>query len=124
MQEIFARDYKSYEEEVGEDDLLIGIASIVKGLEWLADHAKGKDNLVEEIVKYAREGPKKLKLFGLLTRAGDRKEVCIFSFGKPGNEAIETFEQSAEELQLQDWNEDGELTKVLDKTICRLAALQ
>ncbi|KAJ9661562.1 Exopolyphosphatase [Neophaeococcomyces mojaviensis] len=118
MQEIFARDYKSYEEYTeGKDELIIGIASVVKDLAWLAGHARGKQNLVNEIVKYAQKGPKKLELFGLLTKSGDRKEVCIFSFGERGNKAIDIFEQTAEVLQLQDWHEDDELSQGFDETI-------
>lgn len=118
MQEIFARDYKSYVEEPKEGDHLnVGIVSVVQDLEWLANHAKGKDKLVKEVKKYAREGEKFLDVFSMLTRSGDRKQLCIFSFNDKCNSALDIFESSAGELQLQDWDDDKELAKTLDDSI-------
>lgn len=118
MQEIFAHDYKSYVVNVDQaGDLIIGIDSVTRDLGWLAEHAKGKENLVDEIYKYARKGQKELEIFGLLTRKDDRKEVCIFTFGNHGKEAISNFEQTADVLQLQPWDEDRELAKLLDRKL-------
>lgn len=121
MQEIFARDYKSYVEEMEDLDkpepLNIGIASVVQDLKWLSEHAKGNENMVDEMIKYARHGPKLLEIFGLLTRSGDRKEVCVFSFGEHGRKAIDIFEKNAEELKLGGWSEDDKLSTVFDEKI-------
>lgn len=118
MQEIFARDYKSYDESTRDEDCLnIGIASVVKDLAWLSAHAKGKQKLADEIVEYAQYNEKKLELFGILTRSGDRKEVCIFSFGDHGKRAIGIFEENAGELKLEEWEEDNELSQIFNKTI-------
>lgn len=118
MQEIFSRDYKSYLETTKDGkQLYIGIASVVQSVEWLEQHAKGKKKLIDEIEKYAQDSEKQLELFGLLTRAGDRKEVAFFAFGKHGAQAIERFEQIADELKLQNWHEDKELFSLLNKRI-------
>lgn len=118
MQEIFAHDYKSYVVDVDSiGEMVIGIDSVTRDLGWLAQHAKGKENLVDEMFKYARDGPKKLEIFGLLTRKEDRKEVCIFTFGDHGQKAIQRFEQTADVLQLQPWSEDAELAKILDERL-------
>lgn len=115
MQEIFAHDYKSYAVDMNEDqELIIGIDSVTRDLGWLGDHAGGKKNLVDEMITYARDGQKKLEIFGLLTRKEDRKEVCIFAFGDHGKQAITKFEETADVLKLQSWHEDDELSKVLD----------
>lgn len=118
MQEIFAHDYKSYVVDVDQvGELIIGIDSVTRDLGWLGEHAHGKENLVDEMYKYARHGQKELEIFGLLTRKGDRKEVCVFTFGDNGKQAISRFEQSADVLQLQPWNEDEELCKLLDEKL-------
>lgn len=117
MQEIFAHDYKSYVVDVNKEELIIGIDSVTRDLGWLGEHAGGKENLVDEIVKYARDGQKKLEIFGLLTRKEDRKEVCIFTFGDNGQKAIGRFEATADVLQLQTWDEDDQLSKVLDNKL-------
>ena len=118
MQEIFARDYKSYSEDSKDGEhLYIGIGSTVQDLDWLSQHAKGKQNLIDEIIKYAREGEKLLEIFGLLTRSGDRKEVCFFAFGDRGAKAINTFEKTADILKLETWNKDEELAEVFDNKI-------
>ncbi|KAK5096212.1 Exopolyphosphatase [Exophiala xenobiotica] len=118
MQEIFARDYKSYAEELEDGSILnVGIASVFEHLEWLSKHAKGRQQLVQELVKYAQDGEKVLEVFGLLTKSGDRKEVGIFSFGEAGKKAITIFENSAKELQLKKWNEDDALSKQLDELV-------
>ena len=118
MQEIFARDYKSYAEELEEGKFVdIGIASVFEDLKWLSKHAKGKQNLVEELVKYAQRGEKVLEVFSLLTKSGNSKEVGIFSFGEPGRRAITIFENTAKELQLKEWNEDDALSKQLDERV-------
>lgn len=117
-QEIFARDYKSYDESTKDKDVLnIGIASIVKDLGWLSKHSEGEQMLADEIIQYAQHGEKKLELFGMLTRSGDRKEVCIFSFGDRGKSAIEIFENNAVELKLEKWKENNQLSTVLNKAI-------
>ncbi|KAK5950075.1 Exopolyphosphatase [Knufia fluminis] len=118
MQEIFARDYKSYAEELEDGSVYnIGIASVFEDLEWLSKHAKGKQELVQELVKYAQHGEKVLEVFGLLTKSGDRKQVAICSFGEAGRKAITIFENSAKELQLKDWTEDDTLSKQLDEQV-------
>ena len=118
MQEIFARDYKSYAEELEDGSFLnVGIASVFEDLEWLSKHAKGKQNLVHELVKYAQHGEKVLEVFGLLTKSGNRKEVGIFGFGEAGRKAITIFENSAKELQLKEWHEDDALSKQLDEQV-------
>lgn len=118
MQEIFAHDYKSYVVDVDQvGELIIGIDSVTRDFGWLGEHAKGKQNLVDEICKYARDGPKELEIFGLLTRKGDEKEVGIFTFGDHGAKAISRFEETADVLQLQKWNEDDELAKLLDRKL-------
>lgn len=118
MQEIFAHDYKSYAVDIDKDqELIIGIDSVTRDLGWLGEHAGGKETLVDEIIKYARDGQKKLEIFGLLTRRDDRKEVCIFTFGEKGKQCISRFEETADVLQLQSWNEDDELSKLLDKKL-------
>lgn len=122
MPEIFAHDYKSYEVDVNEEQALnIGIGSVVRDLSWLGDHAGGKEKLADEIVKFARHGQKLLEIFGLLTRSGDRKEVCIFAFGEEGQKAIDIFEKRADILKLQPWDEDDELSKLLDRKLSRRA---
>lgn len=118
MQEIFSRDYKSYLETTKDHkQVYIGIASVVQSLEWLVEHARGKEKLINEIEKYSRGGEKQLEIFGLLTRAGERKEVAFFAFGQRGMQAIEDFEQTAEELKLQSWAEDDELANLLNERI-------
>lgn len=118
MQEIFAHDYKSYVVDVNEDEqLIIGIDSVTRDFGWLSEHAGGKDKLVDEMIKYARDGKKKLEIFSLLTRRDDRKEVGIFTFGEHGKQSIQQFEQTADILQLQSWSEDDELSKVLDEKL-------
>lgn len=118
MQEIFARDYKSYAEELEDGTFVnVGIASVFEDLAWLSKHAKGRRELVEELVKYARHGEKLLEVFGVLTKSGDRKEVGVFGFGEAGRKAITIFENSAKELQLKKWTGDNDLSKQLDEQI-------
>lgn len=118
MDEIFARDYKSYAEQFEKDTILnIGIGSTVKDFEWMSEHAGGSEKLVDDIIKYSRQGVKLLEIFGLLTRSGDRKQVAMFAFGKQGQKAIEIFEQKAKELQLERWSDDKDLIKYFDEKI-------
>lgn len=118
MDEIFARDYKSYAEEFDNDELLnIGIGSTVKDFEWMSNHAGGSEKLVDEIVKYSRHGVKLLEIFGLLTRSGDRKQVAMFAFGTQGRKAVELFEKQAKELQLEVWAQDKQLVSSFDQKI-------
>ena len=108
-----------YVVKVDQKELIVGIDSVTKDLGWLAEHAGGRNKLVDEMIKYARDGQKKLEIFSLLTRKEERKEVCVFSFGEKGQKAIQLFEDTADVLQLQQWNEDEELTKVLDDKLGR-----
>ncbi|KAK5071626.1 Exopolyphosphatase [Lithohypha guttulata] len=118
MQEIFNRDYKSYLERPQDGkQLFIGIGSVVQDLEWLSQHAGGKQNLINEIETFAKKGDKQLEIFGLLTRSGVRKEVAFFTFGEHGAQAIDVFEKNADVLQLQPWDEDRELSSLLDNKI-------
>jgi len=118
MQEVFARDYKSYAEELDGRMLDIGIASSFKDMEWLVKHAKGRQRLADEVVKFAQDGKKVLEVFSLLTKSADGREVSIFGFGEAGRKAITVFEEnSKEELQLKEWNEDDALAKQFDEAV-------
>lgn len=110
--EIFSHDYKSYTErtEGNEKPLNIGIASVVKSISWLTTHAKGHDEFVTELTKYADNPEKPLTCFGMLTRNGDRKEVFTIGLSPTGGKAVSKFYTDAqEELQLKQWDEDDEL---------------
>ena len=118
MDEIFARDYKSYAEEFAKDELLnIGIGSTVTDFEWMSKHAGGSEKLTDEIIDYSRRGVKLLEIFGLLTRSGDRKQVAMFAFGQDGQKAITKFEEKAKELQLETWDDDKDLITCFNEKI-------
>lgn len=122
MQEIFSHDYKSYTERVESHDeaLNVGIASVVKSMDWLVGHAKGYDKFLAELVKYVDSPEKPLTCFGILTRNEDRKEVFIIGMTPVGGQAVSGFYTAAQkELQLQPWKEDdalrAELTKLVEE---------
>ncbi|KAL2437005.1 hypothetical protein ABEF95_015920 [Exophiala dermatitidis] len=129
MQETFDRDYKAWCEPIGAAggctsststsgggvDVNIGISSLVKPLSWLVKHAGGAEAFLNEIETFATAEERRLGVFAMLTRAGDRKEVVVLTFNDKLRGLTSGFEDKAgNELRLQTWDEDSELLKALE----------
>lgn len=116
MQEIFDRDYKSWTEPrtSSEEEVNIGISSLVKPLSWLVEHAGGVDKFLDEIERFAKDKGRELGIFAMLTRAGDGKEVIVLAMDESVKSVVEKFEARAEELKLRKWQEDETVIKALN----------
>ncbi|EXJ92102.1 hypothetical protein A1O3_00652 [Capronia epimyces CBS 606.96] len=138
MQETFDRDYKVWREPVesisspesstastSEPEQVgvnIGMSSLVKPLSWLVKHAGGVDKFVQEVQAFATAQDRNLGVFGMLTRAGQGKEVVVLVLDESLNRLrlIPQFQETAGELKLNDWNEDAALMDAFDKSLsCR-----
>lgn len=133
MQEVLDRDYKAWSEpsssllgdvsrqDNGTVNVNIGISSLVKPLSWLIKHAGGVEAFLEEIGAFVGADERKLGVYCMLTRAGERKEVVVFVFGgddgahaKEGPERVlEEFERRGGDLKLEAWDADEALVKAL-----------
>lgn len=119
MQEIFDRDYKVWSEcpksAADGEYINVGISSLVKPLSWLIKHAGGVDDFLDETEAFATNEDRKLGVFGMLMRAGDRKEVAVLAFDHKVKRVIEGFEAKGGELQLEQWEKEEELLKALSR---------
>lgn len=126
MQETFDRDYKAWTEGIASSSqgqkVNIGTTSLVKPLSWLVDHAGGIKQFVDETEKFARDPERELAVFAMLTRTGTgKKEVVVIATDESVKGVVEAFERGGPELQLQAWEEDAELLRVLRERFVAVA---
>ena len=121
MHEIFERDYKEWEEQPSSSSkpLKLGIASLVRDLPWLVEHAGSVSKMTDAMSSFARKTEHHLSLFALISKGSGpdgefRKEFAVVGFGEVAIKAIEIFEKDAKELELREWKENQELLQALD----------
>lgn len=105
LRDVLRKDYKVW----SEGELSVGVASVVKSLEWLAGKSESFAEVLEEFRK-----ERELTLFAVMTtftnEAGDfARELLILPSGEESaSAAVKAFEfQSSEELQLVEKKMDG-----------------
>ena len=105
LPDIFRKDYKQYG---GEGSMVLGIASAVRGMQFLVDKAGSKENFVEVLKKFAKE--RDLSLLSLMTKTnvsgGFARELLVWSSDERGIAAAKKFEaDSTDKLGLKEWEQ-------------------
>jgi exopolyphosphatase len=127
LSEIFDRDYKAWSEKrkSSSTELNLGIASVVKPINWLIGKAKysSAEEFIAAIRNFGKEQRPRLDLFAVMTtntsREGDfRRELLVLSTGE-GEESRKMVkmieEMGRDELGLSEWNEDEGLRNLLER---------
>jgi exopolyphosphatase len=112
FRDIFRKDYKEWQD----NDLTLGISSIVQNLDYLISTASGQDNFLAEFEKWAKE--RKLDIASIMTTfhsdsGGFQRELVIWSFTDGGAKVLRRFNEMSGDLKLNTWRE-GKLD--IDKT--------
>lgn len=124
VNEILGRDYKDWTESTPSGEKrVIGIASVVRPLEWIIKKANGEedgasdstnqnlDSFLSKLQKFATE--KHLDVVSVMTaftsddeEGGFARELLVWGLNDDCSENIQRFSRSSkEELHLQKWNE-------------------
>ncbi|KAG0652538.1 exopolyphosphatase [Hyphodiscus hymeniophilus] len=108
LPDILRKDYKQYGEE---GSIVLGIASAVRGMQFLIDKAGSKEKFVEVLEEFAKE--RGLSILSLMTKTtvqdGFARELLVWSIDEKGIVAARKFEaDSTETLDLKEW-EKGSL---------------
>ena len=109
LPDILRKDYKQYGEE---GSLVLGIASAVRGMDFLIDKAGSKEKFVEVLKDFAKE--KDLSILSLMTKTNSAsgefmRELLVWASDEKGVRAAKYFAaDSTEPLGLKKW-ENGSL---------------
>jgi exopolyphosphatase len=108
LRDILRKDYKQYGEE---GSIVLGITSIVRGMQFLVDKAGSKEKFVQALKDFAKE--RDLSMLSLMTKSnpngGFARELLIWASDAKGVAAAKKFEaDSTETLGLTEW-EKGSL---------------
>lgn len=123
LPEIFYRDYKTWSEKTGSTgkELKLGIASLVKPINWLIEKtdSSSPEKFITAMQNFA--SGQELDLFSIMTTSTNRegqfrRELLVMASGKAEEprRVVDSFgEASRDELNLDEWNEDGRLVDLL-----------
>jgi exopolyphosphatase len=108
LPDILRKDYKQYTES---GSMKVGIASVVRGLQFLIDKAGGKEKFLEAVKGFAKE--RDLSILSIMTKSnpGGRfaRELLVWAADEKGVASAKKFEvDSREKLGLKEW-EGGSL---------------
>ena len=108
LPDIIRKDFKQYGDE---GSIVLGISSIVRGMQFLIDKAGGMERFVEALKKFARE--RDLSILSLMTKSTVSgrfaRELLVWSNDERGIDAARKFQEaSTNELGLKEW-EKGSL---------------
>ena len=127
IQEILERDYKQWTESSRKDEQLnVGVSSVVKPLAWLISKAESPSNLLEEIQTYVSRH--NLPVYGIMTTSNSSKgefqrELMLLAFGGPAMKALDKFEsRGMEDFKLETWSEKKELVDLVQSQYSNEAA--
>ena len=104
LPDILRKDYKQYTES---GSMKIGIASVVRGMQFLVDKAGGKEKFLETVKCFAKE--RDLSILSVMTKSntGGRfaRELLVWAADEKGVASAKKFEvDSREKLGLKEWD--------------------
>jgi len=104
LRDILRKDYKQWTEE----DVVLGISSVVKNLRFLIEKAGGEGKFLEVVKEFAEE--RKLSICSIMTTShggGEfKRELFVWGLDRKGIESARKFEAEAgEKLGLKKWGE-------------------
>jgi len=112
LRDLIRKDYKEWNEEtVDGSGRKLGIASVVRGLEWLRER-EGADQFLEIMKKWGED--RELDVLGVMTTDGTRedfkRELLVWALRDNAVECVQRFSARAQKegLQLNSWK-NGQL---------------
>ncbi|PWW72782.1 DHH phosphoesterase [Tuber magnatum] len=107
LRDLLRKDWKEWTEGDGKK---VGIAAILKDLDWLGSR-QGQDTFLQGIKSWAQE--RELDLVSVMTTIGQgdefKRELMVWALDDSVKESVATFEEKAQkaDLRLQTWGEGG-----------------